>query len=140
MPQSACHKWLAYPLPLYQMWASGTSGFIAHYITSHERQETMRCCCCCCLACLAACLACLLLLASALDVHLDVFRLPPSPDKWHGRWRRPQEKWFRFAHVASDFLGRISGMFSLHFISDFLKSLGCVYVSLCVCVCVRRVT
>lgn len=58
-------------------------------------------------------------LVSALDVHLDGFRLPPSPDKWHRRWlwRRPKEKWFRFAYVASDFLGRISGMFL--FISFF---------------------
>lgn len=75
-----------------------------------------------------------LLLVSALDVHLDAgFRLPPSPDKW----RRPKEKWFRFAHVASDFLGRISGMFSFHFI--FLISLNLLGVCRCVCVlvCVR---
>lgn len=68
-----------------------------------------------------------LLLVSALDVHLDAaFRLPPSPDKW----RRPKEKWFRFAHVASDFLGRISGMFSFHFI--FLISLNLLGVCPCV--------
>lgn len=63
-----------------------------------------------------------LLLVSALDVHLDGFRLPPSPDKW----RRPKEKWFRF-------LGRISGMFSFHFI--FLISLNLLGVCVCVVVC-----
>lgn len=67
-------------------------------------------------------------LVSALDVHLDGFRLPPSPDKWHRRWhrRRPKEKWFHF-------LGRISGMFSFHFI--FLISLNLLGVCVCVVVC-----
>lgn len=118
-----------------QMWASGTSGFIAH-TTLHHMNAKKRC-----VAVVVVSLVLQLVLVVSCCLSQPHWTciwmafaclpgcLPASPDKW----RRPKEKWFRFAHVASDFLGRISGMFSLHFISDFLKSLGCVSV----CVCVR---
>lgn len=95
-----------------------------HSTTLHHMNAKKRC-----VAIVVVSLVLLVLpLVSALDVHLDGFRLPPSPDKWHRRWlwRRPKEKWFHF-------LGRISGMFSFHFI--FLISLNLLGVCVCVVVC-----